>query len=300
MTEQSPNASFHASSFLQGQCRLHRPARTPATPPTRPRSMRSWARVLRARLGDSEIDAKRERRGPAGRAPTGRRTPDRRPDRRADGEWARAGREPRPPARRSRPRPPKRASPSPTSRSSGGARLHPRAHDHPRLPHPRPPRRRPRPAGHDRAAATTPSSTRDPTASPKPTWTGRSSSTTCWASRRLDAPDPRDREAHLLRHLRAAVHAHLRPRAGRLAQGTDRRLRQGDRLHPRRPQGDPEQAGRGRGLREVPARQVHGHQALRPRRRRGADPGDGTDHQARRRARASKEIVIGMPHRGRL
>ena len=28
-----------------------------------------------------------------------------------------------------------------------------------------------------------------------------------------------------------------------------------------------------------------GHQALRPRRRRGADPGDGADHQARRRAR---------------
>ena len=45
------------------------------------------------------------------------------------------------------------------------------------------------------------------------------------------------------------------------------------------------EAGRGRGLREVPPRQVHGHQALRPRRRRGADPGDGADHQARRRAR---------------
>ena len=51
------------------------------------------------------------------------------------------------------------------------------------------------------------------------------------------------------------------------------------------PPGDPQQAGRGRGLREVPAGQVHRHQALRPRRRRGADPGDGADHQARRRAR---------------
>ncbi len=55
-------------------------------------------------------------------------------------------------------------------------------------------------------------------------------------------------------------------------------------VHPRGPQGDPEQAGRGRGLREVPACQIHGHQALRPGRRRKPDPGDGTDHQARRRA----------------
>ena len=53
----------------------------------------------------------------------------------------------------------------------------------------------------------------------------------------------------------------------------------------RGPPGDPQQARRGRGLREVPAGQVHRHQALRPRRRRGADPGDGADHQARRRAR---------------
>ena len=102
---------------------------------------------------------------------------------------------------------------------------------------------------------------------------------------RLAARDPRDREAHLLRHLRAAVHAHLRPRAVGLAQGAHRGLRQGDQLHPPGPPGDPQQAGRGRGLREVPAGQVHRHQALRPRRRRGADPGDGADHQARRRPR---------------
>ena len=74
------------------------------------------------------------------------------------------------------------------------------------------------------------------------------------------------------------------PEAIGVAEGTDRRLRQGDQVHAARAQGDPEQAGGGRGLREVPARQVHGHQALRPRRRRGADPGDGTGHQARRRA----------------
>jgi hypothetical protein len=55
-------------------------------------------------------------------------------------------------------------------------------------------------------------------------------------------------------------------------------------LHPRGAEGDPEQDGRGRGLREVPACQVHGHQALRPRWRRKPDPRDGADHQARRRA----------------
>ena len=33
--------------------------------------------------------------------------------------------------------------------------------------------------------------------------------------------------------------------------------------------------------------------------RRKPDPGDGTDHQTRRRT-GRREIVIGMPHRGRL
>ena len=48
---------------------------------------------------------------------------------------------------------------------------------------------------------------------------------------------------------------------------------------------DPQQADRGRGLREVPRRQVRRHQALRPRRRRSADPGAGADDQVRRPAR---------------
>jgi hypothetical protein len=48
---------------------------------------------------------------------------------------------------------------------------------------------------------------------------------------------------------------------------------------------DPQQADRGGRLREVPRRQVHRHQALRPRRRRSDDPGARADHQARRPAR---------------
>ncbi len=56
-------------------------------------------------------------------------------------------------------------------------------------------------------------------------------------------------------------------------------------LHPRGQARHPAEARRGRGLREVPGRALHRHQALRPRRRRGDDPGAGADHQARRRAR---------------
>ena len=75
------------------------------------------------------------------------------------------------------------------------------------------------------------------------------------------------------------------PAAEGLDPGAHRGPRQGDHLHPRGQARDPQQADRGRGLREVLRRQVHRHQALRPRRRRVDDPGAGADHQARRRAR---------------
>ena len=61
--------------------------------------------------------------------------------------------------------------------------------------------------------------------------------------------------------------------------------RQGDHLHPRGQARHPQQAGRGRRLREILRRQIHRHQALRSRRRRIDDPGARADHQARRRAR---------------
>ena len=41
----------------------------------------------------------------------------------------------------------------------------------------------------------------------------------------LDPRDSGDRQAHLLRHLRPAIHAHFRSRTGRLAERADRRLR---------------------------------------------------------------------------
>ena len=75
------------------------------------------------------------------------------------------------------------------------------------------------------------------------------------------------------------------PRAEGLDPGAHRRAGQGDHLHARRQARDPQQADRGRRLREILRRQIHRHQALRPRRRRIDDPGARADHQARRRAR---------------
>ena len=72
---------------------------------------------------------------------------------------------------------------------------------------------------------------------------------------------------------------------------------QGHHLHAGRQEGDPAEADRGRGLRAVHRRQVQGHQALRPRRRRVADPGAGADHQARRLARHEGDRARHGPSR---
>ena len=96
--------------------------------------------------------------------------------------------------------------------------------------------------------------------------------------------DARDPQAHLLLDRRRRVHAHLRSRGQAVDPGAHGGAGQGDQVHARGQEGDPQQAGRGRGLREVPRRQVHRHQALRPRWLGSADPGARADHQARRRA----------------
>ena len=80
--------------------------------------------------------------------------------------------------------------------------------------------------------------------------------------------DARHPPADLLRHARHRVHAHLRPGREELDPGAHRGPGQGHRLHAGGQEGDPQQARRGRRLREVHRRQVHRHQALRPRRRR--------------------------------
>ena len=130
------------------------------------------------------------------------------------------------------------------------------------------------------------SSIRAPTASPTPTSTARSSSTTCSASNsRPCARSSPSCGAPIAR--RSASSSCTSPIAAQKGWIQERieGPRQGDHLHPRGQARHPQQADRGRRLREIPRRQIHRHQALRPRRRRVADPGARADHQARRRAR---------------
>ena len=109
------------------------------------------------------------------------------------------------------------------------------------------------------------------------------------------ARDPRHPAPHLLPDARRRVHAHLRSRAEGLDAGAHRGARQGDQLHPRGQARHPQQADRGRRLREILRSQVHRHQALRARRRRIDDPGARADHQARRRARRQRHRASAWP-----
>ena len=84
-----------------------------------------------------------------------------------------------------------------------------RADADPRLPRARPSRGRPRSARPECAEAASASSIPRPTASPRPTWTGRSSSTTCSACETATLrADRRIAARDLLRPDRRRVHAH--------------------------------------------------------------------------------------------
>ena len=89
----------------------------------------------------------------------------------------------------------------------------------------------------------------------------------------------------LQRHGRHRVHAHPGPRAEGLDPVADRGHGRHLHHHGRGQARDPRAPDRDRGLRAVPARQVPGHQALRPGRRREHHPGAGDDHPHRGRAR---------------
>ncbi len=176
-------------------------------------------------------------------------------------------------------------------------RLGARDHDDPRLPHARPPARqprsaRPRAAEGPRGAASgdlrlrrgrlRPQDLHRPRARPR------------IRHRARDAGDP---AAHLLRHDRLRVPPHLRPGREGLDPGAHRGTGQGDPLHPRRQARHPVEAGRGGRLRELLRHQVHRRQALRPRRRRGDDPGARADHQARRPTRLARNLRRHGPPR---
>ena len=152
----------------------------------------------------AELFARPERRGPRGA--------DRR-DRRLLGAAPLRGRraEPpsRPPRRRRRGRRAGRSAEQIARRDPGQPA---RADADPRLPRARPSGGQARPARPAGAASRIRNWTRAPTASPRPTWTGRSSSTTCWACETRDrARDPRHAARDLLRPGRRRVHAHPGP-----------------------------------------------------------------------------------------
>jgi 2-oxoglutarate dehydrogenase E1 component len=133
----------------------------------------------------------------------------------------------------------------------------------------------------------------------EPTWTGRSSSTTCWGCRRVDPRDPRHREAHLLRHLRAAIHAHLRPRTGRWLKERIEGYGKEVQLHPR---GPPAILNK---LVEAEGFEKFLHVKYMGTKRFGLDGGESlipAMEQIIKRGGALgvKEVVFGMPHRGRL
>ena len=114
------------------------------------------------------------------------------------------------------------------------------------------------------------------------------------------APDPRDREAHLLRHLRAPVHAHLRPRRRRPGS------RSGSRATARR---SPSPSSGRRAILNKLVEAEGFEKFLQVKytgtKRFGLDGGEAlipAMEQIIKRGGALgvEEIVIGMPHRGRL
>ncbi len=170
-------------------------------------------------------------------------------------------------------------------RDAGHARFHPRADDDPRLSHARPfprqarsarPRTRARRSGARAALLRLYRSRHGPPHLPRQGARPRIL---------LDARNPRHPAPHLLPDARRRIHAHLQSGAEGLDPGAHRGPRQRDHLHARRQARHPQQARRGGGLREIHRRQIHRHQAFRARRRRVADPGARTDHQARRQSR---------------
>jgi hypothetical protein len=181
-------------------------------------------------------------------------------------------------------------------RPAGDARFGPRHHDDPRLSHARPSACQSRSARHRQAAED------HEELSSRGLWLHRGRlrpqdlhRQRARARIRHHPRDAGDPEAHLLLDARRRVHAHLRSESRRPGSRSASKARQGDRVHAAKARRRScQQADRGRGLREVHRRQVHRHQALRPRWRRGADPGARADHQARRRARV-QEIVSAWP-----
>jgi hypothetical protein len=110
------------------------------------------------------------------------------------------------------------------------ARLHPRADADPRLPSDGPSGANLDPLGLSERSSIM-SWSRKPTASPKPTWIGRFSSTACSALKPRRSARSWDSAAHLLPAHRRRVHAHLESGSEVLDSGAHRGRRKGHLLH---------------------------------------------------------------------
>ena len=140
-------------------------------------------------------------------------------------------------------------------RAAGDARFDPRADADPRLSHARPSCTPSSIRSSSSRRRTSRNSIRAPTASPKPIWTGRSSSTRCWASNSRTHARDRRRSCGAPIARRSASSSCTSPiPSRRLDPGAHRGPRQGDHLHARRQARDPQQADRGGRLREIPRR----------------------------------------------
>ena len=221
MTDSKPERPVHASSFHQGQTRLTeqltRNTRRPPTPWTR---RREFFRRPRDRPQECQAEAQ----APAGARATGRPSLTR-PDRRATGEWRCPPPErPRPP-QEIRKRAAKKGARSPTQQSSA-----PRSTRSARLIDASAPtasrghlRGRPRPAGMRPRNPAPRACNRNPTASPRPTWTARSLQSTTLAQMDSMRQIVRDREADYCGTFRAAIHCTSpTPNSASWLQGADR------------------------------------------------------------------------------
>ncbi len=163
--------------------------------------------------------------------------------------------------------------------------LDPRADADPLAPGARPPRLQPRSAGPAAGGAA-------PRARPRDLWVYGGRSRAAHLHRRRAgarhahfARDHRAGARHLLRPYRRRIHAHPGGRPEGLDPGAHRGDPQPHRVHRARQEDHPRAPHPGRGVRAIPAGQVHRHQALRARGRRGADPRARTDPKARQPAR---------------
>ena len=248
MSRQDANAAFALSSFLQGTNAPYideiyaRYENDPASVDA------EWQEFFKS-LKDTPADVRKNAEGPSWGRDNWPLTPRDELTSALDGNWAEV--EKSVGAKLAAKAQAKGSELTAADRPSGDARLRARPDADPRLPHARPFPRQPRSARHRGAAR--PRRARSALLRLR---RGRFRPQDLPRSRarpriRHPARNRRDLRTHLLPDARRRVHAHHQRRAEGLDPGAHRGAGQGNQLHPRGPARDPQQAGRGRRLREI-------------------------------------------------